>query len=519
MTSTLSQRRKQLKKTSNDPAHLVVIARAGTGKTTTLVEGLKIVQGLEPAIVPSVQQEAIWSELAKSKGVGSVCFAAFNKSIQLELQNRVPKGVRAVTMHGLGFGAVGQSFKLNRKDAVNGYKSHIIVEEITGKDIRSLDILMVNAVTKLVGLCKANLTTPDYDTLMELAGQYDIELNGSSSEIFELVEKVLDISKNQVNRHGFIDFNDMIWLPVIHGLPVFRYDLLLIDEAQDLNRCQQALALKAGKRIVLCGDPCQAIYGFAGADSKSLDRMQEVLGATDEGCQTLPLTVTRRCGKKIVAEAQKLVPDFEAHESTGEGKVLTVTKEGKGQVVPAYRDTVNDKDMILCRTNAPLVSECFKLIRAGRKANIQGRDVGKGLINMVERFKARNITQLSEKLEAWYNTEFEKENKKKFPCEARLIAVSDKRDCLDCFIKEAKNLPDVTKRIQEIFSDESKGGILLSSIHQAKGLEAERVFFLMLKEAPIPHPMAKTSMAKEQEYNLLYVGITRASKELVYVTN
>jgi DNA helicase-2/ATP-dependent DNA helicase PcrA len=522
MPSSLSQRVKQFR--TGVPSHVIVIARAGTGKTTTLVEGLKVVQGLKPTIIPSQQQESVWAELEKSKGANSVCFAAFNKSIQMELQKRVPAGVRAVTMHGLGFGAVNQAFKLNKTDGVTGFKTRILLEEITGKESKNMDNLVVTATEKLVGLCKANLVEPTYDSLMDIACAYDIELNDSVSEIFDYATQVLTLSKNDVARHGFIDFNDMVWLPVVHNLPVPKYDLLLIDEAQDLTRCQQELAMKSGRRLVLCGDPAQAIYGFAGADSQSMPRMQAILQETPAGCVLLPLNVTRRCGKKIVAEANVLVPDFEAHESTGEGQILHMCKDkknslGQTAVGPFYHDHIEAGDMVLCRTNAPLVSECFRLIRAKKKANIQGREIGTGLIKMIQRFRAKNLQNLSEKLEAWFKYECEKENKKKFPSESRIISLMDKRDCLDCFIQEAKNLPDVTRMIESIFSDTSKGGILLSSIHQAKGLEARRVFFLLLKEAQIPHPMARTAAARGQEYNLKYVAITRASETLVYVSN
>jgi superfamily I DNA/RNA helicase len=40
----------------------------------------------------------------------------------------------------------------------------------------------------------------------------------------------------------------------------------------------------------------------------------------------------------------------------------------------------------------------------------------------------------------------------------------------------------------------------------------------MPKEAPMPHPLGKSPWEREQEYNLLYVAITRAIEELVFVT-
>jgi DNA helicase-2/ATP-dependent DNA helicase PcrA len=89
-----------------------------------------------------------------------------------------------------------------------------------------------------------------------------------------------------------ISFDDQIWLPLIHNLPIFKVETQVVDEAQDLNRMQQELMYLAGDRLLYIGDPNQAIYGFAGADSESMDRMRDYLMAT-----SLPLTVTRRCGR------------------------------------------------------------------------------------------------------------------------------------------------------------------------------------------------------------------------------
>lgn len=73
-------------------------------------------------------------------------------------------------------------------------------------------------------------------------------------------------------------------------------------------------------------------------------------------------------------------------------------------------------------------------------------------------------------------------------------------------------------KITEMFTDDkNRPGVRLSSIHKAKGLEAERVFLLEPEGASVPHPMARSKQAKEQEYHLRYVAITRAINELVFV--
>lgn len=506
----------KLKSTDTAP-HVIVEARAGTGKTTTLIEGLKRIKGIESKLVPSPQQALVWESMALSAGKAeSICFVAFNKAIATELQQKVPAGCEAMTMHSLGYKAVMKAFgRVN----VTGFRVQDVISEITEMDIREIRKHhwdMLKATEELVGLCKQNMAEATEEELDRLAAHYDVELNGSRDKVFDLVPKVLEMCKD-VSRDNRIDFNDMIWLPVALDLPLTKYDLLLVDEAQDLNRCQQQLALRTGKRLILCGDRFQSIYGFAGADVDSIPRMQETLAGTDRGCVVLPLTVTRRCGKAIVREAQKIVPDFEAFESNPEGSIGSARYKAKGDESGSYHQYVVDGDMILCRCNAPLVSQCFKFIKAGRKANIQGRDIGQGLISTIKKLKARDIADLVAKISDWHDGEVKKASAKRFPDEARLIALQDRKDCLEAFVEDAKTVEEVIDRIDRVFKDESTGGIRLSSVHKAKGLEAHRVFILLVKGASMPHPMAKSPWQMTQENHLIYVAGTRAINELIYV--
>lgn len=558
----------------SEAPHVIIEARAGTGKTTTLVEGLKRLMNVtsdHPASKnPSPQQRAVWDALDASKGKAkSVCFAAFNSSIAKELQSRVPAGCDAMTMHSMGFRAVRAAFG-NVK--VNEHRVEEIICDILGADpyeLRREHGPLLQVSKQLVSLAKMNLVDTDEDedevsfALLEMADHYEIETEalpnweGAVALIVETMSRC-----KEVDRDNAIDFSDMIWLPVALELPVKRYDLLLVDEAQDMNRCQQALAKRAGKRLVLCGDPKQAIYGFAGADSESMNRMFVELGGERcphcsgekwtlgrfegsakqcphcEGkgyllpsdshglptCVKLPLTVTRRCGKSIVKEANKIVADFHAFETNGEGKVSSAAFEN---VDPSktYRGRVQPKDMILCRVNAPLVSQCFRFIKEGRKAVIRGRDVGQGLISTVTKLMKsykgeadKGCEELVARLSGWLADETAKENKKRFPNENKTIDLQDRYDCLICFTEGNKRVEEVIKRIESIFTDDSNtGAILLSSIHKAKGLEAHRVFLLEPKGASVPHPMAKSDWQVEQEWNLRYVAITRAIEELVFV--
>lgn len=183
-----------------------------------------------------------------------------------------------------------------------------------------------------------------------------------------------------------------------------------------------------------------------------------------------------------------------------------------------YRELVQDGDFVLCRTNAPLISECFKFLKRGIRANIQGRDIGQGLIALVNKMKTNDIRELTARLSDWLHAETGKENAKRNPSEAKLTALADKHDCLMCFIEGAANASDVVRKIETIFTDDRNGvGIRLSSIHRAKGLEASRVFYLQPKgTGPRRDKMQEWELRSEE--NLRYVAITRAIHELVMVS-
>jgi len=515
-------------RTTDDAPHLIVTARAGSGKTTTLVEGLKRVRGLPSTLTPSPQQEAVWRSMELSRGrVSTILFCAFNKSIAEELARRIPAGCEASTMHSLGLKAVTKAFGRVR---VNSYRVSNMVVELVGsskiqeprerfRDLCQRKPGLISAVEQLVGLVKMNLVDPsDADALEELVSYYEVDTGRNHGEVLSLTRQVVELCKD-VRRDGCLDFDDMVWLPVVLDLPCQQYDLLLGDEVQDWNRCQQALARKSGRRLVLCGDPKQAIYGFAGADAESMDRLGRELTATDRGCVELPLTVTRRCGRAIVREANKVVADLSAHESNPEGLVREARYPGK--TVPdsqSFLAEVRDGDFVLCRCNAPLVSTAFKLIRQGRKANIQGRNIGAGLISLVKKLSATDVAELSGKLDDWHAAETAKENAKRNPSEAKLMNLDDKRECVAAFLEGSSTVAEVLARIDAVFTDDKASpGVRLSSIHRAKGLEADRVYLLQLKRASVPHPMAKTEWARGQEQHLWYVACTRAIRELVYV--
>jgi len=104
-----------------------------------------------------------------------------------------------------------------------------------------------------------------------------------------------------------VDFDDMLYLPLLKNVICDRKNYVFVDEAQDLNAVQRTLLRRmlttvpgAPSRLIAVGDPNQAIYGFRGADSDSMEQLQRDFNAT-----VLPLSVSFRCSKAVVAEVKR----------------------------------------------------------------------------------------------------------------------------------------------------------------------------------------------------------------------
>lgn len=248
-----------------------------------------------------------------------------------------------------------------------------------------------------------------------------------------------------------------------------------------------------------------SIYGFAGSDVNSIDNFIEQL---DGETITLPMNQTRRCGWAIIREAQKIVPSFTGADNVGEGFVGTL-----GFDDGEYRKKAEPGDMVICRVNAPLASQCLKFIKEGKKATIIGRDFGKQLVNIVNSNYCDDVLEFIGNLDNW-----KKESLAKKLSDNTKIIIADQHACLVELANELSDMSSLQSHIESMFSDEEDNkAIRLSSIHKSKGLEADRVFFIRTKDTPCPHPMAQQDWAKQQEKNLVYIGITRAIKEFYWV--
>ncbi len=255
--------------------HLLVVASAGSGKTTTIVQ---CTAQLNPYVAHR--------------------FLAFNKSIATELESRLPRHCVASTFHSAGMGALKRAGIKSRIDA---QKCNFLLRK---QGLSKTDFQTYAAAScRLVGYAKnaglGALRPASPEAFQTLLTHFDVPHDGSDSELCSLASKLLASSNSETN---FIDFDDMLYLPLLLNLPFDKVATLFVDEAQDTNEIQRALLgrmLAPTGRLVAVGDPSQSIYGFRGASSDAMSLLRDEFAMT-----VLPLSVSYRCSVAVVREAQ-----------------------------------------------------------------------------------------------------------------------------------------------------------------------------------------------------------------------
>jgi DNA helicase II / ATP-dependent DNA helicase PcrA len=467
----------------------------------------------------SPEQEAIWEHLlhGTSHAVVQAC-AGTGKTwviIQgiLRLQQEYGADVTATTYNSFGWRACIHAFHPQLDDQKVGRIVEAQAEQEYGRvNMEYHDwIGTLSATRKLVALCMNCMfdgkNTADLD---RLADKHNLPLNGNAARVYDLVPRVLAQCAEDT---AVMCFDDQVWQTVTKGLPTDTYDLLFVDECQDTNLAQQQMVFMACPkgRVIFVGDTNQAIFGFRGADTDSMPRMQERLGASERGVDVFPLTVTRRCPTRHVRLAQGIVPDIQAMPDAPDGEVHTYSPE------QALR-SMAPGDLVLCRTNAPLVAYAYALIKRNVKAIVRGRDIGTGLRQLIDKLRAGDsVTKLLEKLEAYQARETEKLKKLGDKGKAKLESLNDRCECVTVLTDGVNSVTALKTKIDRIFADFDDSGkprdaVVLGSVHRTKGLEAHTVYVL----APelLPHPMATQTWERVQEHNLAYVAVTRAKYDV-----
>lgn len=500
---------------SEPTTSLIVQAVAGSGKTATI----------EAAVCESPPPP------------GPAVSLAFNVRIKEELERRLPPFYDKLTMNGLGHRAWGAA--VGRRCEVDRDKMFKIVKELCGDRPRGrysddaddtfAEVLYIARRAKSKGVVprgapmgKTGLLPDENYVWEDLAFEQGIDLDDAK---LDLAKRAVLLSIKQAYA-GIIDFDDQIYMSVLFGGVFPKYHTVIVDESQDLSPLNHEQLLRAcATRLIVVGDPSQAIYGFRGADQDSMNSLEYRIGQRGGPVKTLMLTNSFRV-PKVVAEMQVgWVPHFKAFETNAEGRVeywplpprdlAEPDPDGDGWSL----SDIPPVGAILCRNNAPLFRLAFALIKQRRPVKVLGRDIGKNLANLLRRICNKKDVEVNEALtllHAWKQRELEKFA----DSESKQETIFDRAESLEVLIdaSEATTSEAVAKFIEELFADKAEG-LVLSSGHRAKGLEWRWV--MHLDPWRVPSRFAEKAarrgdtQALVQENNLKYVIETRTLDTLV----
>lgn len=461
----------------------IVNACPGSGKTTTLVGVTKRI----PAQL-------------------TLAFLAFNKSTVEELKQRIQRPATIRTVHSLGYAAIRRGIGFMAR--LENDKVGQLMETGLPANVRAEYGTLLKRAVSLAKSHAINYRAGPWGELM-----YQFDLDVAAGDMGEFIYHANQLLRASDDQTDVIDHDDMIRFPVVHGLPMPRFDWVLLDEAQDISVSQRQLIerlLGPSSRLLAVGDPRQSIYSFRGASHTSMDELKEHFD-----CTVLPLSISYRCPRNVVAYARRLYDDIEPAPGADDGLVYSL---------PRWQpNDFNAGDLVLCRNNAPLVSLLFALIGAGISARILGSDLVAVLtrivkkadkdIGYVEHGRRIDAHGIVGKLLAWREQEVRKY--RRFGKPEKVAKIQDHTTVLLTIARHrnARTTDELIQAVKETFS--RQGSVKLSTIHRAKGLEADRVF--ILDPDLMPSRFAVQDWQIAQEKNLEYVAITRAKRELVFI--
>lgn len=480
--------------------NLVISASAGAAKTTTLINCMRF--------IPSGKK---------------VLFVSFNKHIAEEINQKVSNpDAMARTCSSVGYEicrengvAVGENVVNNEK-----YDDYIRnnIETLTAYgEIKSLSHAKgtyIKNIRQLVDLCRYTLSFKERE-IKELAEKYGIAI---IRDEIPVCRKILIWGKDNTD---VIDQTDMVWLPSVLNLNTkwLLKDFIFIDEAQDISLAQQELIMKCanrGARIIAVGDKNQQINVWCGSDEQAIEKFLEM-----PGTKTLPLPICYRCGKNIINFANNFSSDkMIAPEWAIDGEIVRNVSIGE----------IRSGDMVLSRNTAPLVELQQKMLRINKKVFIQGyKEIQQDILRLIESTDAKVIdaaclTQnglfpmlykrlLNEidKLMSIFNID-----ESEAISNASVLLLYDNIKAIKVLSEGVDNVEGLKDKVNIIFNGDKEDAILLSTVHRAKGLEADRVFIYQ------PSILENNRLAKKDweiatERNLQYVAYTRPKKVLGFI--
>ena len=421
--------------------------------------------------------------------------------------------------------------------------------ELQSKDLPYFKTLHALAFAKL-GLKKSNVMQPEhYEDIGSSVGiEVTVYTNGeektgfvdSDSEYFNIInaarikevdvmqeyntdmysenidKRMLSILAEEVNSYkraySLVDFTDMIE-KFNQSKLCPEFDVIFVDEEQDLSPIQWKMydILKThSKHIVLAGDDDQAIYGWAGAD---VHRFQK------ENAKNIVLPQSYRVPKAVQTLANCIlerIPDDRKLSKMWQPR----TDEGHVQRVIAIEDVPLEQGtwLVLGRTHSKLEALKENLKERGIYYEYKNRKSYRQRLfrNILNYTKWTNGGELSltecKDLFEFLEIEWIKTEERLYKLEEFGFTFEDP------WYQVFKSDPEESLYIRQMLSNGEKlqdaPRVKLSTIHSAKGGEADNVLLILDNTKKIREAVEKNQDKRDEEHRVWYVGVTRTKQNL-----
>lgn len=299
---------------------------------------------------------------------------------------------------------------------------------------------------------------------------------------------------------GYVDFNDMLEEYVNDPAP---HDIrrLFVDEAQDLSPLQW-LAIKALttrgaiEEVVIAGDDDQAIYVWGGADSRGMRLFEkkwnadrEVLGKS----YRLPARI-HQLAQRVIGRIRDRVPkEFTPRDEDGvaeqHGSVWTVPLNGGVDTLMLYRNHALAREV-----EEMLVQRAMPYVKVGGRSPFDS-DAAAAVRAWQQLAKREAVTEKQMKM---------LEQHTKLPLDVTVPGGWRHQ------LKVPTRWLSYFDRV-DLFATPT---VRISTIHAAKGREAERVVLLT---GMTGRTLQGYIQDRDAETRTFYVGLTRAKQELYVV--
>ena len=476
--------------------NMIVQAVAGAGKTTTLVECANRV-----------------------RDDYKILLLAHNRSTKDTLRQKVKNkpNVKVYTIHGLAWRIFTEHFGFEPKIDENKYRNYInrnintLGSELY-QELSSPSKMMYKAnVFKLVEMARHNLKQSEKEIKKLATKKYGMTLVADESHF------VANVLKWGMENTEVVDYQDLLWFPSEFGYFTTHYlaDIIMLDEAQDASIAQQDVisrCFKRNTRLFCFGDKSQLINSWCGSDTASFEHLADATMFRRDA-KELPLTTNYRCGTRIIEYAKQYTDNnIHARENAPEGEIRheVMLSEAK------------DGDMVLCRNIAPLMAAYRRGVSEGKKMYFRGEELGKTLKTDADCANGDTIEEIIKSMKirliaTWdfLTKEFGLDPRETMT-DPRIVSLFDTIKTMEALPKTVVKRSDLEKFVDDVFSAEGREGIQLSTIHRAKGLEADNVFIIC--PSLIPSRLARLDWEIEEERHLQYVMCTRPKNTLNFVS-